>query len=45
MLEQGWDLDMDTLMVLMMEIMIFYLLDTHWDVLMVKYLDLMKASN
>ena len=36
---------MDTLMVLMMEIMIFYLLDTHWDVLMVKYLDLMKASN
>ena len=35
---------MDTLMVLIMIIMRFHCFDTHWDMLMVKCLALMKVS-
>ena len=32
-------------MVLIMEILRDYFLEVHWDILMVKFLDLMNASN
>ena len=35
---------MDSLMVLMMEIFRDYCMETHWDILTVKFMDLMKAS-
>ena len=45
MLEHSWALYMDPLMVLMMGILQGDFLEVHWDILMVKFLDLMKASN
>ena len=45
MLEHSWDLYMDPLVVLMVEILRDYLLEVHWDIMMVKCLDMMKASN
>ena len=43
MLEHSWPIYMDPLMVLMMASLRDYCLEVHWDILMVKYLDLMKA--
>ena len=45
MSEHSWALYMDPLMVLMMGILQGDFLEVHWDILMVKFLDLMKASN
>ena len=39
-LEQSWDINMDPLMVLIMEIFGGYFLENHWDILMVKCLAL-----
>ena len=45
MLEQMWDVYMDPLMVITIEILRYYCLENHWDLLMVKCLALIKASN
>ena len=45
MLEHSWDPYMDPLMVLMMASFRGYYIDTHWDILTVECMDLMKASN
>ena len=44
MLEHSWAIYMDPLMVQMMAILRDYLLEVHWDLLMVKLLIMMKAS-
>ena len=45
MLEQSWDFWVDPLMVILMVSLRDYCFETHWCVLMVKCLDIMKASN
>ena len=45
MSEHSWDIYMDPLMVLSMASLRAYFLETHWDLLVVKCLDLMKSSN
>ena len=45
MLEQRWDLKMDTLMVLIITSLIYYCFSVHWDILTLKCMDLMKSSN
>ena len=44
MVEQSWDIFMGPLMILNMESLRAYCVDTHWYILMVKCMDLMKAS-
>ena len=45
MLEQIWDLYMEPLIIILMASLWGYCLKNHWDLLMVKCLDLMKTIN
>ena len=45
MLENIWEIYIDTLMIIMMLIFRDYCLETNRDLKMVKFLDMMKSSN
>ena len=45
MLEQSWDIKVISLTILMIESLRDYVLETHWDKLIIKCLDLMKSSD